>query len=314
MKKFSWQVIRILLVFTLVLVLVPEADAANTFPSLINLPNGWRPEGVANGRGTSFYVGSLANGAIYRGDLRTGTGRVLFPGEAGRAVTGLYIDQRSNFLFAAGAGTGKAFVFDAETGRELANYQLTTTTPTFINDVVVTRDAAYFTDSNQPVLYRLPLGPGGALPDPSAVEQIPLGGDFTFVPGTFNANGIEATPDGKWLLVVHSSRGELYRVDGQTGIAKLVDLGGASLSNGDGLRLAGEMLYAVRNRLNQIEEIRLAPDLLSGQVIQSLTHPDFDVPTTLAAFGSSLYAVNARFTTPPTPDTTYSVVGFTHAP
>src|SRR3954471_9036096 len=30
-------------------------------------------------------------------------------------------------------------------------------------------------------------------------------------------------------------------------------------------------------------------------------------PTTIAAFGNALYAVNARFTTPPTPDTTHRI-------
>jgi sugar lactone lactonase YvrE len=308
MKRFTQLVVNLLLAASLLLVFFVPASAASTFPNLINLPNGWRPEGIANGRGTTFYVGSLANGAIYKGDLRTGEGSVLFPGEAGRAVTGVYVDKRSNYLFAAGAGTGKAFVFDAATGQELATYQLSTATPTFINDVVVTREAAYFTDSNQPVLYRLPLGPGGALPNPGVIEQIPVGGEFVFVPGAFNANGIEATSNGKWLLVVHSNRGELYRVDPRTGQAKLVDLGGSSLSNGDGLRRVGKTLYVVRNRLNLIEAVQLAPDLASGQVARTIRDPGFDVPTTIAAFGSSLYAVNARFTTPPMPDTTYSIV------
>jgi len=239
---------------------------------------------------------------------------VLAPGVPGRAVTGLFVDQRSNYLFASGAGTGMAFVFDAGTGAELASYQLATTTPTFVNDVVVTREAAYFTDSFQPVLYRLPLGPGGALPEPAAIERIPLSGDFVFIPGGFNANGIEATADGKWLLVVNSTTGELYRVDGKTGEATFVDLGGSSLTNGDGLRFAGDMLYVVRNQLNLVEEVRLSPDLTSGEVVHSLTNPGFDVPTTLAAFGSTLYAVNARFTTPPTSDTTYTIVGFPRVP
>ena len=33
-----------------------------------------------------------------------------------------------------------------------------------------------------------------------------------------------------------------------------------------------------------------------------------DVPATIARIGSALYAVNARFSTPPTPDTDYAVV------
>ena len=46
----------------------------------------------------------------------------------------------------------------------------------------------------------------------------------------------------------------------------------------------------------------------SGKQIATITNTGFDVPTTLGAFGKFLYVVNARFTTPPTPDTTYTVV------
>jgi hypothetical protein len=34
----------------------------------------------------------------------------------------------------------------------------------------------------------------------------------------------------------------------------------------------------------------------------------FRIPTTIAEFGDALYAVNARFDVPPTPDTEYDVV------
>jgi hypothetical protein len=43
-------------------------------------------------------------------------------------------------------------------------------------------------------------------------------------------------------------------------------------------------------------------------VTDALTNPAFDVPTTAARFGSSLYAVNAKFGTPPTPATPYEIV------
>ena len=317
MRRLTGIFVIVGLIAALALTLAPAAatEAKVGFPSIIDLPNGQQPEGIAVGKGTTFYVGSLANGAIYRGDLRTGTGEILVPGVAGRAVTGLYVDDRSNNLFAAGAFSGQAFVFDAGTGATLATYQLAEPgTPTFVNDVVVTRDAAYFTDSFQPVLYRLPLGPGGALPDQSAVERIPLSSNFVFVPGGFNANGIEASSDGRWLLIVNSTTGHLYRVDPQMGVATLVDLGGASLTDGDGLRLQGQTLYAVRNQLNQIVVIRLDRDWTSGAVEDTITNPNFDVPTTLGLFGDSLYAVNARFTTPPTPDTPYTVVQVSRVP
>lgn len=40
----------------------------------IRLPDGFQPEGIAIGRGTTFYAGSMRDGAIYRGDLLTGDG------------------------------------------------------------------------------------------------------------------------------------------------------------------------------------------------------------------------------------------------
>jgi hypothetical protein len=40
-------------------------------------------------------------------------------------------------------------------------------------------------------------------------------------------------------------------------------------------------------------------------VVDVITDPSVDTPTTLAQFGDRLYAVNARFTTSPTPQTAY---------
>jgi hypothetical protein len=55
---------------------------------------------------------------------------------------------------------------------------------------------------------------------------------------------------------------------------------------------------------------RLARNLDSGTITSTITDPDFDVPTTIDEFGHRLYAVNARFTTPPTPTTPYWLAQF----
>ena len=96
--------------------------------------------------------------------------------------------------------------------------------------------------------------------------------------------------------------------DPDTGEATDIDLGVESVTNGDGILLQGTTLYVVRNQLNQIAKIQLSPDLSSGTLIDTITDENFDVPTTLALFGSRLYAVNARFGTPATPTTEYSIV------
>jgi hypothetical protein len=289
------------------------AAPPETFPKQIWLPDGFQPEGIAIGRGTDLFVGSLGRlengvtvgGAIYKGDLRTGQGQVIVPSEANKMAIGLDVDLRSNYLFVAGGPYGNAFVYDAATGDAIAEIQLTTLPylATLVNDVIVTRQAAYFTDSFQPVLYRVPLGPGGSLPDPIVVHEIPLGGDFVHEPGEFNANGIVASPNGNYLIVVNSYHGTLYRVDLATGAVMQIDLDGVTVPTGDGLLLDGKTLYVVQNdaTVNAIAVIELAPNLLSGTLVQHIADPKFRIPTTVAEFGSDLYAVNARFDVAPPP-------------
>jgi hypothetical protein len=141
------------------------ARAAANFPDRITAPRRLAPRGIATGRGTTFYAGSRRDGAIYRGDLRTGAGAVLVPGTPGDVAVGLEYDQRRDRLWVAGGATGTVSVYDASTGARLARYQLAAPGGAFLNDLVVTREAVYVTDSNDDVLYRIPLGPAGALGD-----------------------------------------------------------------------------------------------------------------------------------------------------
>jgi sugar lactone lactonase YvrE len=283
------------------------AVPARAFPDVIPLPNGFQPEGIAVGKGSTFYVGSIPTGAIYSGDLRTGEGDVLVPAQPGRAAIGLKYDERTGLLFVAGGPTGNAYIYNGETGADVKTIPLTTG-DRFINDVVVTREAAYFTNSSQPVLYRVSLENIDDPSVPSNVQEIPLTGDYQFTPNAFNANGIAATPNGKTLIIVNSVDGVLYNVDPETGVATRIDLGGASVPNGDGLLLQGKTLYVVQNQLNQIAVVELNSDFTEGTIVDTITRSAFRVPTTIARFGDSLYAVNARFGTPPTPDTEYEVV------
>jgi sugar lactone lactonase YvrE len=278
---------------------------AHPFPEVMQLPTGFRPEGIEIGRGATFYVGSVANGAVYRGDLRTGAGAILVPGAAGRAATGIELDESSR-LFVAGGPTGTASVYDAKTAALIRTYTLGAS-PTFINDVVVTRGAAYFTDSQKNVLYRVPVGPGGELGD---AQTVTLGGDYVHVAGQFNLNGIDASGNGRTLVAVQSANGKLYRIDPTTGVAKTISLGTDSVPNGDGLLLSGRTLYVVQNQQNQVAVIKLDKEIGSGTVRTRLNDPDFSVPTTIDHFGRRLYVVNARFGMP-NPDTlSYQVVQF----
>jgi sugar lactone lactonase YvrE len=288
------------------IVLAAPLSAASRFPERIPLPNGFRPEGIAI-KGTTFYVGSIPTGAIYRGDLRTGQGSTFIPGAAGRAAIGVEFDDGR--LFVAGGPTGSGFVYSAKTGALLASQRFTTE-ESFVNDVVTARGGAYFTDSRRPFIYRLSLSRGGS----PTFEAIPLSGDYIHLPApAFNLNGIEAARDGKKLIAVQSGSptipSKLFTIDPQSGQTREIALD-RPVTNGDGLLLDGRTLYVVQNRDDKVAVVELDRRLSSGTVVAEITDLDFDVPTTIDEFGDRLYAVNARFTTPPTADTPYWLAQF----
>jgi sugar lactone lactonase YvrE len=297
----------LLLVALALAVLAPSAATARPFPGTIRLPDGFRPEGIASGRGTSLYVGSIPTGAVWAGDARSGRGAVLVPPHMGRAAIGIKVDRR-NRIFVAGGPTGQGYVYDAGTGADLASWQLAPAgVATFVNDVVLTREAAYFTDSLNRQLYVVPLGRHGQLPGQDAVRTLPLTGDLVLQAGN-NLNGIVAAKGGRVLVVVQSNTGKLFTVDPRTGVTDEVDLGGATVTNGDGLLLLGRHLFVVRNRNNLIAVVKLSGSLSSGRIVAELTDPDFDVPTTLTFTAGSLYTVNARFGIPDPDTARYDVV------
>ncbi|ALG14815.1 hypothetical protein [Kibdelosporangium phytohabitans] len=290
--------------FTLVAPAVAaEPGSSGRFPAEFALPNGFMPEGIAIGDAPTAYFGSRADGSLFRVDLRTGKGEVFSKGP-GTPSVGLKIDNRRR-VFVSGGTAGDARVVDARSGAVLKSYKFAGT-DTFVNDVIVTDLAAYYTDSRKAVLYKIPFGRHGKLPE--TFTPLPLTGDFVLTPGVNNANGIAETPDGRALLIVQSNTGKLFRVDPATGVTKEVGLGGEVLTNGDGLLVEGTTLYVVQNRLNTVGVFKLNRSGTAGKLVTKVTDARFDVPTTVASFGRRLYLPNARFTTPPTPDTPYNAV------
>lgn len=288
-------------ILLLAAVAVPAA-AAPPGPDQIDLPNGWAPEGITAGPGTTVYVGSLVDGAIWQADVRTGDGSVLVAGIEGKVAVGTEYEADANRLWVAGGPTGEVRVYDASSGALLQTY--TFSPAGFLNDLVVTGDAVYVTDSSIQQLDVIPLGVGGSLPDPADAETLPLSGDISFVQGQFNANGIVEARG--WLIVVQSITGQLFRVDPSTGVATEIDLAaGVDASFGDGLEVHGGTLYVVQNQLNRVEVFKLGPGLASAELQGILTSSGLKIPTTAAFVRGSLYAVNAEFGTPVTPDTPY---------
>lgn len=271
------------------LVLGPAVAAS--YPEVIPLPVDWAGEGIATS-GHTFYAGSLLTGDIYRGDLRSGTGALFIDEEEALGAVGLKADRRHGLLFVSGGGNGDARVYDLRTGDRVAEYAWGPNV--LVNDVVVTRDAAYFTDTFSPQIFRVPIDHDGTLgPSTTIAVTGPAG-----VPHAgLGLNGIDATPDGKTLIVNHTDFGGLYTVDPTTGESVEIEVTGGTLAAGtlDGLLRDGHSVWVVENFLNRVTKVRMNHDWTAGEITATVTHPAFQIPATVASHGSRLVAVNAKF-------------------
>lgn len=255
------------------------------------------PEGIAYHPGTGdFFVGSTSGGAVYRGNVRRG-GRQIEPflaaGSDGRTdVRGMKVNPQGQ-LFMAGGTTGIIWMYDAVTGRLLNSFR-NGVGNSFLNDVAIAPDgAAYVTDSNVPLLYRVKA-------DEQGVFRYEVWRDLRDTPiqyaQGFNLNGIAATPDGKYLITVQSNTGKLFRIATDTKEVTEIKLtGGDLMTAGDGLLLDGQILHVARNNLNLIVQVRLNADFSGGQQVGSFTDPAFAFTTTIAKAGDRLLLVNAQF-------------------
>jgi hypothetical protein len=267
---------------------------ADDWPTTLQLPDGWLPEGIVAGDGNMLYAGSRRNGAIYAIDLVTGAGRILYEGRTGSLATGLKYDSRTGYIFASGASAGDLNVIDSYTGNRVMSYKLAQTPgPTFINDVIITTNAAYATDSNRALIYKIPLGVDGKLSTQDDVVIIPLTGDYVHPAMGTSLNGIEAAGDR--LIAVQSGTGKLFLIDPTSGKTTLIGVNGPV--NGDGLVLVDRTLYAVRNTAGNsaLIKIEMAPNFLTGTIISETKDSTWETPTTAAISGNRIYLVNSRF-------------------
>lgn len=267
--------------------------AGAPFPASIPLPNDFQPEGIATGPRATFYAGSLTTGDIYRGSLRTGKGAIFIDAPPGRSAVGMKVERDAKRLWVAGGATGHGYVYSTRNGSTIKDLVLATG-ESLINDVTVTERAAYFTDTFRPVIYKVPIGKHGRIGTP---QTIPLSGPAAVVGEFPNLNGIDAPRSGKWLILGHSSRGELYLVNPRTGSSRTIAITGGTITPGtpDGILLDGRTLWVVENFAERLVKIKLSGDLTSGRITETFTSDLFRIPTTVAKSGDRLAIVNGRF-------------------
>jgi sugar lactone lactonase YvrE len=255
------------------------------------------PEGVAYQSDTGdFYVGSTTDGTVFRGNVEGGPKEAevfLEPESDGRTTAiGMEVDEEGR-LFIAGGDTGRIFVYNTESTDQIRRLDTPDAGATFLNDVAVTPDGdAYVTDSLRPVLFRVPSTVDG-------VGEVEPWLNFEETPAEyeegFNFNGIDATEDGRYLVAVQSNTGELFRIDIESKQVVEINLGGETLTNGDGLLLDGRTVYVVRNEQALIVAVKLSGEYIRGKVGEPFTDPSFAFPTTIAKTDGRLLVVNSQF-------------------
>ena len=161
----AWSRLTVVAVLALVVTATPAAAAPRS--DVVVLPGATAAEGIAGGPGSTFFAGDLFTGDIFRGDLQHGTAELFIDAPDTRQAAGMKFDPASGLLFVAGLFTGQGYVYDTATGSTVALYQFADPADgPVINDVTITREGAWFTDSTHPTLYFVPLA--GACPDRSA--------------------------------------------------------------------------------------------------------------------------------------------------
>lgn len=270
------------------LVAVATAGSAAR-PSAYALPgDNVFPEGIDYwGKTGQYFVSSTGDGSVLRGEIDE-PAAAPFAAPAGPfSAIGVRVDKRNGLLYVAGGPTGTVRVIDAVTGALLKTF--TSGTGGFLNDLIVAENGdVYVTDSFRPTLWRIPAGaPAGPLEAWLSFASTPL----QYTPG-FNVNGIVETQGGRYLILVQSSTGGLFRIELATKEVTPIDLGGQPV-NGDGLELDHKTLYAVA--AGAIVKVEFAQGFASGTVVSRTTDPSFLSPTTLTLVGKRLLVVNSQF-------------------
>jgi sugar lactone lactonase YvrE len=271
------------------------------------------PEGIGYDPAGYIYTASAADGTVVRTELETARSEVITKqgvllaqsNETFPNVLGMKVD-RAKQLWLAGGRTGKVFVIDTRNGR-LVKTLATPGEGGLLNDLVVTADAIYVTDTRRPTLWKIPFK-GEDIGQPEAWLDF-NGTALQYGEGP-NLNGIAKTPNDKTLFVVQMNKGLLFKIDVATKALTSIDIGGEQLTGGDGLELDGQTLYVVRQPAAEVVTVALAPGFAAGKVTMRLQHPALQWPATAVKVGHELVIVNSQFNKRATnaPVTPFSVI------
>ncbi len=213
-----------------------------------------------------------------------------------KAALGMKIDQM-NRLWVCGGADNKIQVLGLD-GTLIKSWDLNALFGSgFLNDCIIDNSHIYFTDSRVRKIYR--TGITDAIPGNMEEWLSFTDAQIMYTTTGTNANGIVNTPDNKYLIVVISSSGKLFRIDKATKAITEIILN-TPVTSGDGMHLEGNILYVCRIATNLIFPVVLNADFTQGTVGAGFgTNLMFN--TTIAKAGNYFLVVNGQLNKRATP-------------
>ncbi|AZM60775.1 superoxide dismutase [Streptomyces sp. WAC 01420] len=279
------------------------AEAGLTVTDAVSLPHDDAyPEGMVLDPATGdLFITSFGTGAVYRATPGAVKAKVYLPaGAEGRDhAMGTDIDRHGRLWVNDKAGVT---LYEKATGTRLARFVTPAPGSSVLNDLDFTPDGtAYLTDSTGKVVYRLTERQvADAIAAGGSARTLPVGFDLTGVvdpqpEGTLTLNGIEADPTGRYLLIIDSASGDLFRIDLSSGTVGTVRVSGASLAAGDGLLLEQDKLWVAHFGTDRISRVALSGDFTSAVVESQLADPALQHPTALVRRNGALHVVRSQY-------------------
>jgi len=285
--------------------LSPTTTTTPVLPTSLafNLPDGFMyPEGAAFDPTTGrVYVTSIQSGAVAVAEPGSDTATVwLEAGSDGRDMSALGIEFGGDRVWIVSNG-----LYEYRTdGTLIARHDPTGPTGGGLNDVTVTDDGVYVSDSSASLVWYLPLDASVE----TSLQPIDIGAvNAEAAQDAFN--GIEALPDGT-LVAGQYTGTQLFHIDPRVPSAVVIDLGdgyvtqqvaptGSSrqvrYAGTDGMSLDGDVLWTTNTSGNAVDRVTLCPTYDCGTIVAGASDPLLSFPTDVQIAGDVVVVVNSQF-------------------
>ncbi len=248
------------------------------------------PEGLAYAKNTNtLYCGSMMNGVLHETEVSKSTFKRFPANENPPSALGIKVfDDR---IYVATGTKGTVEVYSTTYRQKLFEFIVPKSlnkNEIFINDIAVVKtNVGYVTDSFRPVIYSFNKQEGNILKEWLKLDK----SSIKYKTG-YNLNGIVLTQDQKYLIIIQTNTGELFRINTVSKEIIKINIKGASLLNGDGLAIENNVIYVALNIDGKLAKIDMDKDFSTGTA--TIANDGFEFPTAVAVGKNKVYVLNSQ--------------------